>query len=101
ADYDGQPDELTYGIPRSWESDPPNVGLISVTYCCAPEFAVVPERLRMAKSYGMWNVREDTDEDINEIEWWISLEEVPSNVLDMAQFFLHQFSDLGSAFRFL
>ncbi|CAD7928616.1 unnamed protein product [Amoebophrya sp. A120] len=100
-DYDGQPDVLTYGIPRSWETDPPNLGVMTVTYCCAPEFAIIKERLKMARDYGCWNTRENVEDDEAEIEWWISLEEVPGVVLDMGQYFLQNFDSLASAFRFL
>lgn len=62
-DYDGQPDLLTYGIPRSWENEPPTSGMMTVTYVCAPEFAVVKERLKMAHEYGGWNTRENTEDD--------------------------------------
>ncbi|CAD7924667.1 unnamed protein product [Amoebophrya sp. A120] len=100
-DHDGTPDLLVSGIPRSWETEVPKAGLLRLTYACAPEFVQLKFRLKMASQYGFWNIADDISLDQKRIEWWMSIEETPEYILDIALVLMHKFPNLKAAFKYL
>ena len=98
-DYDGDPDELTMGIPRIWETSWPNLGILTGTYSVSPSEADMDFRLRNCNTFGLWETIEQTDEVC--IKWWMTIEETPSEVLELSLLLLHEFHTLADAFWFL
>ncbi|CAD7975814.1 unnamed protein product, partial [Amoebophrya sp. A25] len=87
---------------KTWENEAPRRGNLSLLYVCAPEFAETDFRLSMAAIYGNWNVDfSDLKAEAARIEWWMSLEETPSYMQEMAIYLLHQFESLPDSFRYL
>eukprot|EP00392_Amoebophrya_sp_AT5.2_P019547 g20434.t1 len=100
-DHDGTPDLLVAGIPRAWELEQPKAGLLKVTYACAPEYAQVKFRLKLAAINGFWNVDPDLEKETKRIDWWMSIEETPEYMLDMGILMMHKFPNLRAAFKYL
>jgi hypothetical protein len=101
-DYDGEPDVLPMGLPLAWKTNCPPQGNLILTYICSPDNAQVKFRIDMASKHGLWQVNEaNPTEDDKRVQWWMCIEGLPIELLEMAVHLLHKFDSVAQAYRYI
>eukprot|EP00927_Polykrikos_kofoidii_P070531 TRINITY_DN668_c1_g1_i1.p1 TRINITY_DN668_c1_g1~~TRINITY_DN668_c1_g1_i1.p1 ORF type:complete len:1386 (-),score=199.98 TRINITY_DN668_c1_g1_i1:292-4449(-) len=95
---DGSLERLLQGVPKQWAEafdSIPKAGVFKAEYVCSPETRNFAARKSLLRTYGFWQTKVEH----REVNWWMGLRNIPSDVLVFVQYLGKRFTNMTAAFR--